>query len=361
MKEDALRQSNIELLRILATCGVIILHYNSIAGGGFFSALDKSVNQFILIFLESISICAVNVFVIITGFFLSKTNIRDFMKPLGLLAQVFVFAVLAFAIQKIIMPGKVTIDTFFEFLYSSNWYVYVFVALYLISPFINVMWNALNAAGKRILLAFSVFLFSIYPTFIDILKFWTGRQLNGSSSIGLEGSQAGYTIVNFILMYIIGAFIREMSEGEMPQMPKLLSRYFICLCLDMAWAFADGIRQGKEIYETVAWNYSNPFVIAEAAIVFMIFLKLNIRYNKIINMLAASSFTVYILHLRFLGLLKIGSFAKGNPVIMILHAALCVAGTYLICFVINYIYKYPAGYVAERISSKWNDFRKFSI
>ncbi len=361
MEKVSTRQTNIELLRLIAACGVIVLHYNSNTDGAFYIAPDNSINQFILVFLESLSICAVNVFVLISGYFLSRSNIRDFFKPAGLLMQVAVFAILAFFIEKILIPGSVTIDTLFEFLFSSNWYIYVFIALYMISPFINVMWKALNTAGKRILLAFSFFFFSVYPTFIDVLIYWSGRQLNGSSTIGLEGSQAGYTIVNFILLYIIGAFIRDSSDSKLPSNGNLFPRYFICLCLDMAWAFLDGIRQGKKIYDTIAWNYSNPFIIAEAAIIVMIFLNLNIKQNKVINKLASASLTVYILHLRFLGFFQIEKFAKGNPLIMIVHMIITVIVIYFICFLCHLIYKYPARLISNLASKKFGGFRKISI
>ena len=65
------RQSNIELLRIFAACGVIILHYNNAGiGGGFAAVADGSLNQFIMMTLEMMAICAVNLYVLISGYFM---------------------------------------------------------------------------------------------------------------------------------------------------------------------------------------------------------------------------------------------------------------------------------------------------
>ena len=59
------RQSNIELLRIFAACGVVILHYNNMGiGGGFGAVSDGSMNQFILMTMEMMAICAVNLYVL---------------------------------------------------------------------------------------------------------------------------------------------------------------------------------------------------------------------------------------------------------------------------------------------------------
>ena len=63
-----IRQSNIELLRIISMLGIIVLHYNnSDMGGGFLHAVG--LNRFILMFLESIFICGVNLYILISGYF----------------------------------------------------------------------------------------------------------------------------------------------------------------------------------------------------------------------------------------------------------------------------------------------------
>ena len=69
------RNSNIELLRIVATVGVIILHYNNIESGKAFLYTENiGINYQLLLMLELLSICAVNIFIIISGFFLCESN-----------------------------------------------------------------------------------------------------------------------------------------------------------------------------------------------------------------------------------------------------------------------------------------------
>lgn len=62
------RESNIELLRIFTAMGVIMLHYN------YARALKcvnlESFNFGVLIGLESFWVCAVDLFVLISGYFL---------------------------------------------------------------------------------------------------------------------------------------------------------------------------------------------------------------------------------------------------------------------------------------------------
>ena len=65
MKKE--RQSNIELLRMLAIMGVVILHYNNQYFGAAFELVQpETVNYYILSVLESLSICAVDLFILIS-------------------------------------------------------------------------------------------------------------------------------------------------------------------------------------------------------------------------------------------------------------------------------------------------------
>lgn len=88
------RMSNIELLRILASVGVVLLHYylhvqSTIAGMGHLQI--ERINEIALTVLRMVSISAVDLFVLISGYFLVNSLKRNWWKPIRLLAQVSVF------------------------------------------------------------------------------------------------------------------------------------------------------------------------------------------------------------------------------------------------------------------------------
>ena len=71
MDNQVIRKSNIELLRVLTMLGVLILHYNNKQiGGGMAAVTPSSSNEGVMLFTESASLVAVNVFIIISGYFL---------------------------------------------------------------------------------------------------------------------------------------------------------------------------------------------------------------------------------------------------------------------------------------------------
>ena len=76
--ENEHRQSNYELLRLLAGMGVIVLHFNYLPFGE--GALRNATGStfFVLMIFEVVSICAVNVFILFSGYFGSESNSVNF-------------------------------------------------------------------------------------------------------------------------------------------------------------------------------------------------------------------------------------------------------------------------------------------
>ena len=63
-----MRKSNIELLRIILIIMIITLHYlNGGIGGALSNTNPNTFNYYLITFIESLCIVAVNVFIIITG------------------------------------------------------------------------------------------------------------------------------------------------------------------------------------------------------------------------------------------------------------------------------------------------------
>ena len=63
------RESNIELLRLLAGMGVIVLHFNYFPGGGGALETASGVNFYVLLVLEILCVSAVNIFILISGYY----------------------------------------------------------------------------------------------------------------------------------------------------------------------------------------------------------------------------------------------------------------------------------------------------
>ena len=367
MAERAKRHSNIELLRIAAAAGVVILHYNNPGiGGGFAAVKDGSLNQFVMVSFEAVFICAVNLFVLITGYFLRNTSRRDLLKPVKLLTMYAAFELAACLINELPKGGPISLSTFFSYFTPSYWFVFVYVALYLISPFINMMWDHLSRSGKITLLVLSIVLFSVYPTIWETVTFLSGTRIwgedkisfygisQGVSPLGLFGSGAGYTIVNFVLLYLIGCYLRDREDdGVRTGSGKLLILLLLNVLVIIGWTYAEFAVSGAPINATTGWNYENPFVISEAVLVFLVFQNMKPGNNRVINALAAAAFPTYLIHMNILGYFRITDFVKAGTPILILHILCSAAVIYLLSFVICKLYDLITEPVFKRISGKW--------
>lgn len=332
------RQSNIELLRILTMMGVIVLHYNNpIIGKGL--VYSQGINYWFLSFMESLCICAVDIFILISGYFMYKSSTRKLIKPLSLIIQVMVFSVGQYLISVLLGNSAFSGRVLFKSLVPNNYFMILYITLYFLHPYINSLFINQTKRKKREMLIVLICLFSIWPTLVDVFSEIAGFQWNGLSSIGLYGSQWGYSIVNFVLLYIIGAYIRYREDDENnPSTTKLVFYIILCTVILTLWS---GINDITGFFsEKSAWEYCNPIMILQSILIFQLFKKMNLKYNAIVNRLAKACFTVFLLQNFFLGKVNIQNYVTKHFFIMLIHMIIVVVTIYIICWIIFEIYNF---------------------
>lgn len=76
------RQSNIELLRIFAMIGVIILHYISSPGHILENIIEMGGQYYPIALVNSVCVCAVDLFIFISGYFMWMSTEVSIKKPI---------------------------------------------------------------------------------------------------------------------------------------------------------------------------------------------------------------------------------------------------------------------------------------
>lgn len=336
-KKKTVRNSNIELLRILAIGGVIVLHFNNAnIGGGFNHVANNSMKLYLLYVLESISICAVDVFILISGYFMVESYRRDIKKVLTLLIQVSIFGVAIYSFRVIFGEATFSVKGLLSAFLPANYFVILYVVLYLISPYINIIFSKLSFIDLKQMMVLLFLLFSVWPTAVDVLCEISGKEIVGLSSVGAYGSQWGYSLINFILLYIIGGYLRKCDAKSFVSKRFLFFAFFTCLGVLVLWA-----RCNDKIgffAERSAWEYCNPFVIGEAVSLFLIFAQQKPRYSRLVNHLAGGVFTVFLLH----SVLIVPQFiaemvSKSLPMVIILYM-IYSSYIFIVCVIIHCIY-----------------------
>lgn len=277
--------------------------------------------------LEGLFICCVDLFVLITGFFSCTQQQRRLGKAMGLLLQVVVFQLLSLGIR-LLYGQPFSLRTLVLTLVPNNYFVTLYVVVYLLSPYFNILLLRLSRTGLKRLLALSIALFSLWPTVTESIDALLPESFPGLSSVGLSGSGYGYTIVNFALMYLIGAALRLLDiRVKKRYSGSVLVLTAVVLSL---WGYFDNTTG-------MARAYCNPLVILEAVTAFLFFRELRFQ-SRVVNALSPAAFTCFLLHSALLGFYKIPE-AVGRPVILVLaHVLFTAVSIYLMAYVLYHIY-----------------------
>lgn len=260
MKE---RLSNIELLRILLMYMVVILHFvghNALSANNEFHFADK--NWISANLLESFSCCAVDCFVLISGYFTIKFRLSKlvvFLLPIA-------FYELCLSVIFYKYYGVISYTPF------NYWFVKPYFLLMLVSPILN---EGLRHMDKERI---------IYFCLICMLLCYCNTPLS-------EG--AGKTFQIFILLYALGYSISHcrISIGGGKIWGVIFS--IVSLLIFLQTCVLDFLGHYRGV-QSMSYNYNNILVIVAAIALFKFFTTLNIR-SRFINWVSSSAFFVYII------------------------------------------------------------------
>lgn len=348
------RLPGIELLRIFCIVGIIIMHFLGGISNGFQFAED---NGFTMTWnsmwiLELIFCPAVDIFIIISGYFLYGTSERSWWKPIKLLSEVVIINIFTFLLKIIIVTlfndsfikqlPNTNILGIVRLLLPVNYFAILYSVLYFISYYYNILCQNLNNKTYRHFVIYLFVLFSIFGFSIDILQnFFNEDIMFGLSPIGSAGSQAGYTIINFSLCYVIGTYIAAYRETfNKTSNVRLVLLLLINFILQFCWLH---ICKKLQLLNHYTNAYNNPLVIINAVILFVLFSRIKISNNnltKIINVLAKSVFFTFLTHSYLLGEIKPNLIVSDNPLKTLAFIFIISFVIYIICFICFLVFNF---------------------
>lgn len=285
MKEITIkkRDSNFELLRIIAMFLVMITHATFLALGvpTYEDSINIPYSTFGIFLSQSFSTVCVNIFVLLSGWFGIKANLKRFSE---FIFQVFFFTSIIFIGLYIYSSNLITnadaLLTFFMLHSSDYWFVKAYIGLYLFSPILNTF--AERASQKQ--LGYFLIAFFIFQTIYGWLS------IDGVQWIG-----GGYSAVSFFFLYLVAKYTRKYLVVDLNKInQKLYITVYIGIVFFIATLAFIVTRLGFPIAGRL-FTYTNPLVLLESLLLVIIFSRISIK-NKIINWVGISCFSVYLLH-----------------------------------------------------------------
>ena len=337
MGKSKLRQSNFELLKVLSILMVIVLHYfNGGMGGGLLNVPRGSFNFYAMNFLESMSIVAVNCFVLVSGYFMidkKQVKVRKFVNLIGI--NVF-YGLLMYAIKVIFVAtqGNFEIDikglakAIIPF-HGAKWFVGSYSVLFLLSPYLNILLNQLSKKQFIQLLFVLVISFSVIPTILPIISY----------------NDRGYGVLSFILLYCIGAYLKTY-----PLKLKSKALFLGIYLLSTSATYVLLLYLGESSF---ALNYNTIFNITSSVSLLLFFSRITF-HSRNINFLSSFSFAVYLIHtdsaiilILFKEILKTNLFWDSN--LFLVHLLGSVVLIFIGCVSIEVMRRYFVSLIGERL------------
>lgn len=254
------RQSNFELCRLAAILLVITVHTTH-------WALGTNVS-FGVHLLAGFSLIGVNVFILITGYFSATPKAKSLIN----LAFICLFWMIARIGCKYYFLHSFNFSDFF-FVTRSNWFIPSYIVLLFFAPILNVFCNSVN---KRYLLG--------VITALLFLVLWFDW-LPPTPRVKI-GAQNGYSVLSFMIIYLIGRFIR--LHGLPDWLKRISPLVYIVCSVITALLVHISVGTGSDRIVNMFRAYDSPIIILSSVTFLMIFERIKIQ-SPFVNHIARST------------------------------------------------------------------------
>lgn len=283
LKQTKIRNSNLELYRIIVMLLIVAHHY--VVNSGLTLVMQEvplSGRSVFFYLLGAWGKTGINCFVMITGYFMCKSQIT-LHKFLKLLLEVLFYNIVIYGIfvatgyEKLslaniigILPGRILQDNFTS----------CFLVFYLCIPFLNILIQNLTKKQHLLLVALCLFIYTLHTT--------------------LPRTHVTMNYVSwFCVIYFIASYLRLYPNKYDNNIHFFWGGVFLCISLSILsvlrqlWLASNG----QMLFPYRYVSDSNELLPVLTAITsFMYFKNLQIKQNRWINTVSASTFGVLLIH-----------------------------------------------------------------
>ncbi len=335
--EKAVRNSNHELLRIIAMNMIVLIHFNMYSAN-FYTGSE-------LAFFNGIvnGICNIGVtcFILISGYYGIKFDIRKLIKMECMMIS---YSFIETAILYVVFPGQLQgaalleqlVKSCFPLVTRKYWFYSCYVCLFLFSKYIQKLIDILEKAEFKKLLILLFMLFSVFPTlfYFEIIP------------------DNGKGLTQMIMVYLLGRYIAIYCDKPLRELcgAKKVLALFVVLWVVNGVSHEVPIQIGG-IYHHLCKDNSITNIVM-AFLLFFLFKDVKIR-SGFINHVASYIFAVFALNNSLAGVvMKViveQGFVSPGGMTGFLMLLGCSFGIFLLCILIGVVRDAAFGRLDKRI------------
>lgn len=267
------RSSNLELLRIVSMLYILLYHFS-------LSLSKTDVSKFAIKSSESFFHIGVICFLLISGYFGIKASLKGYLK---LFVQCAFYSLTIYVLISRFVEDKFTfggfVKSFLALSHTSLWFVSSYACLYIFSPIINAALTNSSKRKKEVFIGLLVIISAYYGLFSQRADLLDGKN-----------------VVNFVLIYCLGNYARHhISVAFLKEKRNLLLLAYLLINIFIITLLSLGNSFSHKIF-ILCFPYNSPILQLNAFIFFLIFVSFDQFKSKVVNWIAASMFSVYLIH-----------------------------------------------------------------
>lgn len=340
------RDTSFELMRVLSMLMVCAYHWQIHGNNDLIPRSELCMNQIISFIFGSWGVLGVNLFFLLSFYFLIKKEEIIYNKYISLAIKVSFFGTVIFIIGVWIGATKFSyiqlVKSILGVLAYQYWFITVYIIVAVISPMLNKLLKVLSGRESFIL----VFIM-VYVTYG--ISWIIGNELVGRLSCG---------ITIYILIYILE---KKIKNNLFEKYRKLAVPIIIIGIMAEILLSYLGSKYSYMFYKIIEkiQTTNSPYMLVIALLVFYSFKNLNLKYNVFINFLGRYSVGAYLLHggASFIknylwdNLFKVGYYYRLSPIKYMMHYFVCILLLYIIGIICDFVYSQIIGNVISKIKN----------
>ena len=335
------RQSNFEILRVLAMAMIVAMHYMLKGGIAVPMSENGSIVNHVAWLIEAFCIVAANCYVLISGYFLVEAEWK-LKKLLALAAQVFFYALLIPIVCMHFGIGNVAEWSVYEWIFAvlplqmdHYWFATSYVLLFMLVP---VLAPGIKQLSKK-QLQITIGVLLIYYCVIKSL-----------SPILLSMDRYGYDLGWFICLFLIAGYIRLYGIPFFTGKGRSLIIYVLCSIGIFGISSLAGFICREtgllKYYMDMPYCYNYFLTLIGAVALFYVFKQTDFKENTVTALLcniAPYTFGIYLIHenlaIRNLWMIWLGAENVKNSLLFILQMLFAVVVVFAFGIIIDFARK----------------------
>lgn len=326
------RQSNIDLLRIMAMLFIVAHHFVLYAFD--ITTLGFTFNSWVLHLMIMGGKLGVNIMMLLAGYFYEKSLTSKPIKIVSTYSQIWTYSVGTLIVLALL--GVVALDfnsvmiSIMPVTFEHWWFGSAYIIFLFLQPYITKGLVALSEKEHKNLCLIITFFWIVIPRIFDQVLFLTD-------------------LAWIICVYILGVYLKRSKfyEARNWKHYSIISLVicFINLCLGMFGIIP------------IYYGMCKPLMVILAITLVTAFSNMSIKENKVISFFASANLGVYLIHDSFYTrkvlwteFFRVQDFV--NSPYLVLYAIGIVVGVYVVCSLIDYIREQTVGKATIKVYNR---------